>query len=136
MTSDSLLRAQYTFLISLIKHKTKNRSRIMCLKFLKDIVSIGKKVLIVLGACLYFFDLGSDTATTIQLFSNCHTNYGIASICIIIGSLLVSIFIPSSILKLREEQLDCSSLKFWLHSLGFMISVGIRQAWWTSEKYP
>ena len=50
---------------------------------LDSILWLGKKIWIIAGVLLYFFDIGSDITLIVKLFMNCHYKYAIASILII-----------------------------------------------------
>ena len=51
---------------------------------LDSILWLGKKIWIIAGVLLYFFDIGSDITLIVKLFMNCHYKYAIASILIIL----------------------------------------------------
>ena len=55
-----------------------------------SILWIGKKVWIIVGVLLYFFDIGSDIALMIDLLLNCHYKYAAASICILLLAFIIS----------------------------------------------
>ena len=72
------------------------------------VLFIGGKTLILFGTLLYFFDIGSDIASTQRLFKNCHVNYGIASICTMIIASLFTLHYPAFFISNR---IDGPSLK-------------------------
>ena len=91
---------------------------------LENLVLVAKKGLVVLGAILYFYDFGSDTAFIVQLFSNCHVNYGIVSSCLILSSIGVSMFFPYAVKTFKEGKrpCDCASNFNVAESLGYPLT--------------
>lgn len=57
---------------------------------LDSILWIGKKIWIIVGVFLYFFDIGSDIILIVKLFLNCHYKYATASIGILSMTFILS----------------------------------------------
>ena len=67
----------------------------MCSKLLGCLFWIGSKLLIIVGTLMYFFDVGSDISFSVQLFLNCHVGYGMASIIIMVVTVVFSSLFPA-----------------------------------------
>ena len=86
----------------------------MCLRLFETLFWIGTKLLIIVGTLLYLFDIGSDISFSVQLFLNCHVNYGAAAITIIVIAYLFSSFFPCVSANIEE---NCC-----LASCGFLLN--------------
>ena len=92
----------------------------MCLKLFEKLFWIVTKLLIIVGALMYIFDVGSDILFSVQLFLNCHVGYGAAAISIMVVAVLFSIVFPYVIAGIDEN--DC------LEACGFLLNY-IRLNW-------
>ena len=74
-----------------------------------SIVWLAKKIWIIVGVLLYFFDIGSDFSLMVKLFMNCHYMYAIASI------LIISLAFVITWLKGYKGQRDILFMKHYLY---------------------
>ena len=74
-----------------------------------SIVWLAKKIWIIVGVLLYFFDIGSDFSLMVKLFMNCHYMYAVASI------LIISLAFVITWLKGYKGQRDILFMKHYLY---------------------
>ena len=94
----------------------------MCSKFIKSVLWIGTKFLLIFGAVTYFVDVGSDVSFSVRLFQNCHINYAIASICMMVFSVFLSMLVPH--INMEEDlPRDCQDcFKFCGTGFGYIFN--------------
>ena len=74
---------------------------------------IGTKLWIIVGTVMYLYDVGSDISFSVQLSLNCHVNYCIAAISIIVLAVLLSCIFPVAYANINE---NC-----WLEGPGYLL---------------
>ena len=83
-----------------------------------SIVWLGKKIWLILGVLLYFFDIGSDFTLMVKLFMNCHYMYAVASI------FTISLAFVITWLKGYKGQRDILFLKHYLYFKWIILRYG------------
>ena len=77
-----------------------------CATIFKKLFWIGTKFLLVFGTVSFLVDVGTDVSFSVQLFNNCHVKTGIASLCVILVAMLLSMFLPMETANLAPADPD------------------------------
>ena len=74
------------------------------MSYKERLFSIVTKLLVIVGTVTYLYDVGSDISFSVRLYENCHVNYCIAAISIIVLAVILSCIFPAAYANIEENR--------------------------------